>query len=757
MAGDLFYRSRLFVYSIMAAVGGAAGVSSSAVWPWIIFPFAFAVTAIIFLHKRGKKYGPLLLCLVFLYAGLCLGQIRMSSWQGRGGRQGEVALEGRVEVGCRGDQDNIMDLLKVSRVLEGQGPRPGDCYLLRAQSEGPDIKWGDTLEVRGHLFLFDSEKGGVGGSLIAAEIKVLAHTGNPLLRIAVSYRDALRRQLESGLNADVAGLIEGMLLGDYRLLGSRDLRAFRLSGLIHLCAASGLNVAILAVFILWIGKRFRLSQRTILLCQVPLLLTYALAVGLSVPIERATIVALIAAAAFFTGRDFDFMPAMGAAVFYLVLSDPGAATGVSFQLCFASALGMVLLYRPLCELLGSRAPKVTALLAATLAAQLAVAPLLLFHFGEVSMLAPLANLLALPLVAPVMALGMLSSLLWMAGLPLAGPLMTAAALPTRLILCIARTIASPSWSAIHIFPFSPLWMAVFYPALAISFLHTGKWKIMAGYLMIVMIAAAVLVGGVLPFSAPGADSGTRITFIDVGQGDSSLIQASGSSILIDGGIDEAILARELRSRGVRYLDAVVVSHPESDHIGGLPGALDGCKVGLLVHPGTKTSGLAGKLLSQAEELGIPIRVMRRGDILKVGEVELDALGPPEELPEGTGGNNNALVIRAAAPGFSLLLPGDVEEEGQGFLLRDSRQLDSDILKVPHHGGFSQGSDEFFSAASPQIAVISVGKDNSYGHPSSRTLDSLERCGPSIYRTDLNGDIVIEVLQGGYKVECEHNT
>ncbi|OFW60904.1 MAG: hypothetical protein A2W01_12040 [Candidatus Solincola sediminis] len=271
-----------------------------------------------------------------------------------------------------------------------------------------------------------------------------------------------------------------------------------------------------------------------------------------------------------------------------------------------------------------------------------------------------------------------------------------------------------------------------------------------------LLVSGVLAGGILPFSAFGASSDIRITFMDVGQGDAVLIQTSGTNILIDGGVDEGILARKIRSHGLRYLDAIVVSHGESDHIGGLPAALDDCEVALLVHPGTRSSGMAGKLLGQAQELEIPTHIMRSGDSLKVGEIEFEALGPPQEVPEGSPVNDYALVIRAEGPGFSLLLTGDVEEEGQELLLGDPDSLDTDILKVPHHGGFSQGAEEFFAAITPEIAVISVGKDNSYGHPSTRTLSSLERCCPSIYRTDLNGDVVIEVRQGGYQVECEQN-
>jgi competence protein ComEC len=753
LAADLFYRSRLFVYSIITATGSALGFSGAPLLPCIIFPLAVGLAAMLALLKSNRNYLPIISCLLFLYAGLAFGVARASAWQGRGGPQGKVMLEGRVEVGCRGDQDDIIGLFRVERVIEGGGSRHGDTYLLRAGGKAGEYEWGDSLRVDGNLFLFDRVGGGVGGSLTATEMTVAGKSRNPLLRLAVSYRNNIRRQLERNVDPDVAGLIEGMVLGDYRLLSGRDLRAFRLSGLIHLCAASGLNVAILAAFILWIGRRLRFSRRNILLIQVPLLTAYALAVGLSVPIMRATVVALIAVAAYFTGRDFDFIAAMGAAAFYLVWSDPGAATGVSFQLCFASALGTVMLYRPIARLLGPDTSKVVALLAATLAAQMAVAPLLLFHFGEVSLLAPISNLLALPLVAPVMALAMLSSLLWIFGFPLAGLIMTAAAFPTRMILLIARTIAAPGWSALRIFPFSPLWMLVFYPALAAAFLSSKKWKTAGRYILVLLIVAAIFSGAVIPSRAGIPHGEVRISFLDVGQGDATLIQSGKTCVLIDGGPDENILSTQLRAHGLRYLDAVVISHPESDHIGGLPAALDGCKVGLLLHPGTRNGGLIGKLLAQAEEMGVAYRIMRGGDELQVGDIHLKALAPPQDIPTDGATNEYSLVLKADIRGTTLLFPGDVEEVGQEALLQEPELLNADILKVPHHGGFASTGEEFFAAARSSIAVISVGEDNSYGHPSNRTLDGLARCGSKTYRTDLDGDVVIESEARGFKVTC----
>lgn len=253
----------------------------------------------------------------------------------------------------------------------------------------------------------------------------------------------------------------------------------------------------------------------------------------------------------------------------------------------------------------------------------------------------------------------------------------------------------------------------------------------------------------------GRETGMRVTFIDVGQGDAVLVQApSGAAVLVDGGEDERVLADDLRSRGVKYLDVIVVSHPEEDHVGGLEGAMDVCEVGMLVHPGIEGGEAAEELLGRALEEGINIERMRRGRNLSLGELELQALAPPLEVSDDAPTNDSSLVIRLEGPGISILLTGDVEEAGEEALLRYPKELHGDILKVPHHGGFCEENEEFFKMVEPKVAVVCVGRDNTYGHPSESTVAALERAGCSVYRTDLCGDIVVHVVEGGYKVECE---
>jgi len=738
------------------ALGGALGGGSGIPWCWALMLCAGLLSAAVAARKKGGGAGMIIACLLFMAAGLYLGHARLSRWRGREGYAGQVRLLGQVEVGGRGEPGEETMLFRVEEVVEGRGARTGDLYLLRGEDGDHALpRWGEELEVEGPLFIFDRVRGGAGGYLQAKEIISLAPASNPLLRSALAFRDELQQRSAKCLEADTAGLVEGMVLGDYRRLKAQDLADLRSSGLIHLCAASGLHLGILVVFIIWLGKKLLLPRRWLLIVQVPLIVTYALAVGLTVPVQRAAVVALMASAAYFLAGDFDFLAALGIAAFYLVIRDTTAATHTSFQLSFAAALGVALLHKPLCRMMGGRGSRPVQLLAATIAAQLAVAPLLFHHFGEVSLLATLGNLLVLPLVPLVMALSMISTLMGLLHLPLADLPLKAAAPAASWILAVARTLSAPGWSTLCLAPFPAAWMVLYYPVLAAAFLGRGGWKKLAKTVILVMIAAALLAGGALPALPLGRDTGMRVTFIDVGQGDAVLVQApSGAAVLVDGGEDERVLAEDLRSRGVRYLDAVVMSHPEKDHVGGLDGAMDVCEVGMLVHPGTEGGRAAEELFGRAAEEGVRMEIMRRGQSLSIGELELEALAPTSEVCGELPTNDSSLVLRVEGPGLSLLLTGDVEEAGEALLLRNPSEIRCDILKVPHHGGFCEENEEFFEIIDPELAVICVGNDNSYGHPSRSTIAALERLGCGVYRTDNCGDIVVRVMDGGYRIECE---
>ncbi len=751
MGKDLLYRSRFLIMALALALGGALGCSARETFPWVLVAGTLAVS--LYVAAEGRREATFLfLALLLFYAGFFLG------WQGErrvDGRRGEAAwvrLEGRVEPGNAGTVEEEAFHFRVERVPEGSLAVPGDLYLLKTGREDAPHFWGDRLEVEGYLHIFSRPGGRTVGSLRAEEIRRVGCARGALLSCAVFLRGKWEEVAAGALPRREAALLGGILLGDYRRLTLPDMVALRGSGLIHLCAASGLHVGILAAMLYWLGRRLTLSRRVAVFLQAPLLLLYALVAGLSIPVLRAATVLLMAGAAFLLGREFDFLPAAGVAVFLLFTRQADLAKSPGFQLSLAASLGVVLLRRPVVALIRGEGSRVLDLMAASLAAQAAVGPFLLHHFGELPLLAPLANLLVLPVLPVLMACCMLSVCLAAIGLPGATILLSPAAPLARWILKVAGALSSARWSLVRVHPFPLGWAAVYFPLLLVALLGRGRLRKRAGLVLALLLSLLLACGLQLDLPGKGGAQGVGLTFLDVGQGDACLVQApEGVNLLVDGGKDPFVLEKKLRSRDVRRLEVIVVSHPEEDHAGGLEGALRACSVGLVLHPPLE-GGEGHRFLDLAAEMGVPVREMARGDRFEVGGVRLEALGPDPGDGEELAANDRSLVLRMEAGEKSFLFPGDVEEEGMERLLKTSLSP-CDLLKVPHHGGYAEGLEDMLLALRPRVAVISVGADNPYGHPSPLVLRALRERGCAVFRTDQGGDIVIRVVEGGFRVEA----
>ncbi len=737
--------------ALSACLGGVLGNQGHSGVPWLMaMPAAFLGVAS--LSRAGRRALLwTLLALLCVYAGFLVGWRDHSRLEGRRGRTEWVDLEGEVEVESRGDSEVGLPLFRVRNVLGGSLARSGDVYILHAEEDGGQgLCWGDRVRVEGSLKVYPDAGGKVVGSLWAERVKRLSRSKDPFLCLASAIR---KRVVEVAvwLPGEEAGLVTGVFLGDYRRLAFHDQVALRTSGLIHLCAASGLHVGLLAAGILWLLGKVSLSRRFTVFLLIPALAVYVLVAGKSVPVIRASVILAVWGIAPLLGRQFDFLPAAGMAAAILFLRDSNVAASSSFQLSFAAALGVVIFSRPLAEETKTGSSPGGKLLCASAAAQLSVAPLLLHHFGEFSLLALPANLLVLPALPALMGTFVLSL-----GLSFLSP--AAARLPlalvlhlARWILRVARFLSAHRWATVRLFPFAPGWIVLYYPLLFLALLEKGRRRELARAAFLVGLSLILVIGLHLGPTAVAAPKGLEVTFFDVGQGDAALIRTpKGVNVLVDGGKDPRLLEKKLRSRGIGYLDAVLLSHPEEDHAGGLPAAFRVCSVGLLAFPSGQGEG-GRSLLDLAAQMGTSVREMRAGDALRLGDLSITALAPLPGGGEEPTANDNSLVVMVDLEGLRLLLTGDVEEVGQADLIRRA-DLSCDVLKVPHHGGYAETFEEFLRCADPEVAVISVGEDNPYGHPAEATLRCLYRAGSAVYRTDMGGDIVIRGEPEGLRVE-----
>jgi competence protein ComEC len=557
--------------------------------------------------------------------------------------------------------------------------------------------------------------------------------------------------LGRGMPPREAALARGFVLGEDDEVDEVTKEDFRRSGLSHLLAVSGQNVTLLALLAMPLLGALGISLRERLFWVLALIVVYVPVAGAGPSIQRAGVMGALGVLATLAGRRASSFYALVLAAVVTLAIDPGIAADVGWQLSFAAVLGILLLASPLRRGIAARlgeGPWRRALaegVAVTVAATLATAPLIAFHFETVSTTTLFANVLALPAVAPAMWLGMCGAgLAQLPGVPLE-PLNGLNALLLAYIAQIASWCAAPEWAELEV-RLGGAGLVAAYVGLGLGALLWRRWPAQG------LALAALAVALVLPLpevggSESGLPRGLRVSVLDVGQGDAILLQpADGPAVLVDGGPPGAGLVRKLEDAGVTSLGAVVVTHDQSDHAGGVEELLGAMPVERLLY-----ARLSRGLIVEADAAGAePVRIAA-GQELRTGRLRLRVLWPPPELlgavSRGEDPNRLALVMEARWRDFTMLLTADAEAEAVPL---DPGPVD--VLKVAHHGSEDAGLAGLLERIRPGLAVISVGNDNPYGHPTASTLVTLRRQGVPTLRTDLAGTIEIEAERGSIRVD-----
>jgi competence protein ComEC len=613
-----------------------------------------------------------------------------------------------------------------------------------------------------------------------------------VVALALVHRDQIRGRAEDalgrGMPAREAALARGFVLGEDERIDARTVEDFRRAGLSHLLAVSGQNIALLALLAMPLLAAFGIPLRMRLVWILGAIAIYVPLAGAGPSILRAGVMGGVSVLATLAGRRGSRLYALALAAVVTLAVDPSIGTDVGWQLSFAAVLGILALASPLRAAISVRIGgrgwrgALAEGAAVTIAATLATAPLIAFHFESVSTTTLAANLLALPAVAPAMWLAMLVAVVaQVPGFPVSA--LNAIAAPLfAYIAQIAAWCGRPSWAYSHV-ELGPAGLVACYLALGagaigvpmhrrrrqIAGLKRGRATaadgprraaearatsarrglrpgVAAATVGLVFLALA-WTGGRGDAAALGPIEGLRVSVLDVGQGDAILFQpAHAPALLVDGGPPGDGLEAKLRSAGVKRLGVAVVTHEQSDHAGGIEELLGHFPVARLAY-----SRLGRRLRGEAEGAGAkPIRVAE-GAELRFGRLRVEVLWPPRELLatplEGTDPNAQALVLLARWGDFSMLLTADAEAE--------SVPLDPgpvDVLKVAHHGSEDAGLDALLDRTAPRLALISVGGDNSYGHPTAATLSTLATHDVPTMRTDRDGAIVIDVGKHALSVD-----
>ena len=663
----------------------------------------------------------------------------------------------------------------------------------------PAYRYGDVLKIMGRLETppqfedFDYKsylaRQGIYSVIYYPEVEVLDHSqGFKPLQWIYSLRERLSASLARALPEPQGSLAQAILLGLRGNIPDSLYGAFSRTGTAHLLAISGLHISIIIAMFLSFGILVFGRQRSIYIW-LTLVLTwlYALLAGMHPPIIRAAIMGSLFLIAEYLGRQRSAIIALAFAAAVMVGIQPHVLWSVSFQLSFLAMAGLVLLY-PYFQVWGRKGVAslfrareriaaaggmITDGFAATLAAIVAVGPLIAYNFGVVSLVALPATFFSLPALPFIIVTAALVAFTGLFALLAAQIFGWLAWLFLSYIVFIVRGFDALPYSSIEVATVSTWHVWGYYVILAgviaslkhrkqladfSSRLISGIKKVAEGipkprlgfstkWLILPFLVVVILVWSVA-LTTP--DDKLHVSFLDVGQGDAILIQTpNGQDILIDGGPDPQKINLELGESlpfWDRTIDLVVCTQPQADHVTGLVEVLLRYKVKQVLEPGVSyNSSIYQEWLRLVEDKGIEYNIARAGQEVDLGNgIKMEVLNPPATLYEGTSHDvdNNGVVLKLSWGKVSFLFTADIREEAEFELIGQRANLKSTVLKVAHHGSGTSTSPQFLAAVAPEVAVISVGADNTFGHPSPDVVERLiDRLGEdNVYRTDEDGTI-----------------
>ncbi len=647
--------------------------------------------------------------------------------------------------------------------------------------DGQPVRWGEIWRVTGTIDSADSIEEPVfkrylfhkraSGTLKSTPEEPETHLvmTDPALAYSVSAwtRGNAIAVSQKYLPRDETALLLGITLGDGSLLTQEMVEAFRVTGLAHIVVASGMNVAIVLVAVLAPLIRLGVSRLAQAAVGAPIVVTYVLAAGAQPSILRAGVMAVLTLVLRAAFTRAGLINTIAASAIIILLIDPFAFYEISFQLSYGATIGLALLM-PLSETIMSpllshrvvaRVPNVIKEAATvTLAAQIAVTPMVLHYFGTLAPYSMLANIMAVPPSTIVLVLGLIAPLL--AYVPLLPAVFMFAPLYSMVayMLWVADTVQGIPGADLAIEPVTLGAAMALYVVVAVACLLERRkdrfpsirillWlrEIPAQTMFIVFLAMIAVTVVLAVATVPDHDE-LVVEYLDVGQGDAALIIApSGETVLIDTGPPEGDVGKKLADLGVREVSLLVISHFQRDHAGSLPDVAKTAPVRAALLPYVEgdtayTEGLRRSSFDGLKDRGTKIVEARIGQRVEMGDLLIevvDAAEPGEDL------NEASVAVMATYKNVNFLFTGDLGIDSLEKMIVRNDMDEATVIKVPHHGSKYSASALFYRELEPALAVISVGCNNGYGHPHRDTLQMLDDISVESVRTDQLGTIRLE--------------
>lgn len=648
-------------------------------------------------------------------------------------------------------------------------------YLLNIKkSKEMNIKFGDYIKINAKIELPSKARNYMGfdyqiylksNKIIATIIDVEnveildVNKANIAESIFNSVRNNIKKIMYKLLPKDAKELVVGMMIGDKEDLDANITENFKNSNLTHMLAVSGAHISYVILGLnLMLKKTSNRFRKIFIIC---FLIFFVGVTDFTPSVQRASIMAILLLISTMLYRSQDTYTSIAFSGLVILIINPYSFFDVGFQLSFGGTIGIVLMYNNLIKRFktnGKLKDYIVSSVCVSVCANLIIIPIMAFNFNTVSLTFWISNLLAGPFLGVIIILGFCVYLLTFVIFPVAKIISIPLKYLIYILLIIVKYCSKIPFSSITIRTPYIFEILIYYIVLYLVFNYV-KIKPYFKKLVVIILIVILIANSCIYVQNYGK---MIIYFIDVGQGDSTLIRtAKNKTILIDGGgsenssfdVGEKTLLPYLLDRKITLLDYVVISHFDTDHCGGILYLMEHIKVkNIIISKQGKESGNYNKFKNIVLDKGISVIFVKKGDKIKIdNETYMDILFPSNNLISDNILNNNSIVTKICYNNFSILFTGDVEEIAENEICRKyntTNKLKANILKVAHHGSKTSSTAEFIKMVKPQIALIGVGEKNKFGHPNDGVIQRLKNMNTKIYRTDKMGEIVIQINNMG---------
>ena len=674
---------------------------------------------------------------------------------------------------------------------------------IKKANDGITYKYGQKLLIAGTFKEADGKRNNSGfdykeylkinkmhGIITAKQesIKVLKEKNLNIILININRcNNKIKENANKLFDKNEANLLSGILIGDKEGIEKEVQENFRDSNLSHMLAVSGAHVSYVILGITYALKKVKVNKLWSNMITIVTLCCFIFLTGASSSVIRACIMAIYIIIGHMMHRKTKLISSVSLSLLIILILNPYKLFDIGLQLSYGGTIGIILFSGVLAKkaklnnllegFVNKLKYRVKQLIVVCVSANLIIFPIIAAHYSTMSLTFVISNICAGPILGVIIILGFITIFVSFISIDIAKPFALILNIFIQILMYITKICSSLPFSKIYIKTPSLSQIIIYYMILIFMYyickIRKKKRRLIHRKLLrtvqnkkvqklfiivIILIFTSMQILKCLP-------SDLTIYFIDVGQGDSTLIVTPNhKTILIDGGgtefesdfdIGKQTLLPEILGQRITKIDYLLISHFDSDHATGVAQILGKIDVSsIILTRQLEENDIYRHILSIAKEKKIKLIYVKEGDVLKIGGIKISIIHPENKLMINNPMNNNSIVCKVEYNSFSMLLTGDIEMEAEELILRKNINLKADVLKVAHHGSKTSTTGEFLKAINPKVALIGVGKNNNFGHPSNEVIQRLKENGTRIYRTDENGEISITVNKKGRIIKIQ---